>query len=114
MTEYINYISSSVEGECVQALGVLPKSAMAMDLLFQSCKDSSEYPQNLVYHDALSYNLRMYCSRLSEQGSRLFNKSRADIDFLDLDVGHKGKLLQFAVGQVADKTGIGQNFVQAV
>jgi hypothetical protein len=76
---------------------------MAMDLLFQSCKDSSEYPQNLVHHDALSYNLKMHRRRLSDQGNRLFNESRAAVDFLDLNDGHKGKLLQFTIGQVADK-----------
>lgn len=79
---------------------------MAMDLLIQSCKDSAEYPQNIIHHDALSYNLKMHCSRLSQQGNQLFNESQAAVDFLDLNDGNKGELLMCSIGQVADEAGI--------
>lgn len=85
-----------------------------MDLLVQSCKDSSEYPQNLICHDALSHNLKMHHHRLRSQSNRLFDESQAAVDFLDFKDGDKGKALQIMLAQTANEAALWQYFVQAV
>lgn len=72
-----------------------------MDSLVQSCEDFSEYPRNLIYHDALSHNLRMYFNKLRSENTRIFQNSHAAVDFLDLKVENDGMYLRL-IGTVVD------------
>lgn len=61
-----------------------------MDRLLQSLEHSSQYPSNLVHHDALKHNLEAYHKRLKDQGDYLFDETQAAVDFLDLVSEHQG------------------------
>jgi hypothetical protein len=84
-----------------------------MDSLVQSCERSSEYPQNLVCHDALSHNLRMYYKKLSNESTRMFQNCHGEVDFLDLKVENDGMyLLLVSTATSAGKTANGAELRQ--
>ena len=90
-----------------------------MDSLVQSCEDSSEYPRNLICHDALSHNLRMYSNKLKSESTRIFHDSHAAVDFLDLKVENDSMYLRLvstvaSAGKTTNEAEFQQNSNQIV
>jgi hypothetical protein len=64
-----------------------------MEAFTNSLDNFSEYPEQLVRHDALKHNIQAYRNRLDFQKGRLFDSRKpAIVDFLDLHDEQQGML----------------------
>jgi hypothetical protein len=62
-----------------------------MDIISDSCLKHNDYPQNLFRPDALCDNTTADRTRLTLEEDRLFDKSDASVELMDLDRGVKGE-----------------------
>lgn len=65
---------------------------MAYEPFVQSCNDSANFPNNLIFPELHGYDLQSYFKRFQEHGPRLFcGEETAAVDIWDLGDGERGK-----------------------